>query len=208
MNLPNKLTASRFVMTAAFVVAMATGLEWDEIHAPGREKGWSFSYTAGLLLFIAASVTDYLDGHFARKLGVVTNFGKLMDPLADKVMIAAAFICLIPLKAIPAWVVIVIISREFLITGLRLLAAGRGVILQSERLGKHKALWQIVTAGYFLLLLAVMEWERAGWVSLRVKKWWWEAWRYGGWTLAGIALVLTLFSGLGYLRKHRDLLSE
>ncbi len=208
MNLPNKLTIARFVMTAAFVTTMATGLEWEEIHAPGREKGWSFSYTAALVLFLAASVTDYLDGHFARKLGAVTNFGKLMDPLADKVMIAAAFICLVPLKAIPAWVVIVIVSREFLITGLRLLAAGRGVVLQAERLGKHKALWQIVTAGYFLLLLALMEWERAGWVSLHVRQWWWPAWRYGGWTLAGVALVLTLYSGIGYLRKHRDLIAE
>ncbi len=83
MNLPNKLTISRFVMTAAFVTAMAMGLEWEEIHAPGREAGWSFAYTAALLLFLAASGTDYLDGYFARKLGVVTNFGKLMDPLAD-----------------------------------------------------------------------------------------------------------------------------
>jgi CDP-diacylglycerol--glycerol-3-phosphate 3-phosphatidyltransferase len=173
MNLPNKLTASRFAMTAAFVTAMAMGLEWKELHAPGREAGWSFAYSAALLLFLAASVTDYLDGYFARKLGAVTNFGRLMDPLADKVMIAAAFICLVPLKAIPAWVAIVIVSREFLITGLRLLAAGRGVILQSERLGKHKALWQILTAGYFLLLLALMEWERAGWVALRVADWWW-----------------------------------
>jgi CDP-diacylglycerol--glycerol-3-phosphate 3-phosphatidyltransferase len=208
MNLPNKLTASRFAITAAFVTAMATGLEWEEIHAPGREKGWSFSYTAALLLFIAAGVTDYLDGHYARKLGAVTNFGRLMDPVADKVMIAAAFICLVPLKAIPAWVAILIITREFLITGLRLLAAKRGVILQAERLGKHKALWQILTAAYFLLLLAVMEWDRAGWVSLHVRKWWWPAWRYGGWTLAGITLVLTLYSGLGYLRKHRDLIAE
>jgi CDP-diacylglycerol---glycerol-3-phosphate 3-phosphatidyltransferase len=240
MNLPNKLTVSRFVMTAAFVTAMAVGKEWEEIHAPGRETGWSFAYTAALLLFIAASVTDYLDGHFARKLGVVTSFGKLMDPLADKVMIAAAFICLVPLKGIPAWVVIVIISREFLITGLRLLAAGRGVILQSERLGKHKAFWQIVTAGYFLLLLALMEWERAGWISMHLAGWpacftpaflklsdalggtmlgpwaesvshagwWFGAWRYGGWALAAVTLVLTLYSGIGYLRKHRDLLAE
>lgn len=195
-------------MTAVFVVAMATGLEWEEIHAPGRERGWSFSYTAALLLFIGASVTDYLDGYYARKLGLVSNFGKLMDPLADKVMIAAAFICLVPLKAIPAWVVIVIVSREFLITGLRLLAAGRGTILPSERLGKHKALWQILAAGYFLLLLSIMEWERAEWVSLHVRKWWWPAWRYGGWTLAGVALVLTLYSGIGYLRRHSDLIAE
>ena len=208
MNLPNKLTVSRLVMTAAFVASMAVGREWEELQAPGRANGWSFAYTAALLLFIAAGVTDYLDGHLARKFGAVTNFGMMMDPLADKVLVSGAFICLVPLKAIPAWVVIVIISREFLITGLRLLAAGRGVILQSERLGKHKAVWQIVTAGYFLLLLAVMEWERAGWVSLQVRKWWWPAWRYGGWTLATVALVLTVYSGIGYLRKHRDLIEE
>ena len=208
MNLPNKLTVSRLVMTAAFVAAMTAGREWEELHAPGRATGWSFAYTAALLLFIAAGVTDYLDGHLARKFGMVTNFGKLMDPLADKVLVTGAFICLVPLKAIPAWVAIVIISREFLITGLRLLAAGKGVILQSEKLGKHKAVWQIVTAGYFLLLLALMEWERAGWISLNAPAWWWQAWRYGGWTLAGVALVLTLYSGLGYVWKHRDLIAE
>ena len=208
MNLPNKLTVSRLVMTAAFVATMTAGREWEELHAPGRATGWSFAYTAALLLFIAAGVTDYFDGYLARKFGMVTNFGKLMDPLADKVLVTGAFICLVPLKAIPAWVAIVIISREFLITGLRLLAAGKGVILQSERLGKHKAVWQIVTAGYFLLLLSIMEWERAGWISLNAPAWWWQAWRYGGWTLAGVALVLTLYSGLGYVWKHRDLIAE
>jgi CDP-diacylglycerol--glycerol-3-phosphate 3-phosphatidyltransferase len=208
MNLPNKLTLSRLAMTAAFVVCMAVGREWEELNAPGRLAGWSFAYSAALFLFIAAGVTDYFDGHLARKLGVVTNFGKMMDPLADKVMISGAFICLVPLKAIPAWVVIVIISREFLITGLRLLAAGKGIILQAERLGKHKTAWQIVTAGYFLLLLTLMEWERAGWISLDASEWWWPAWRYGGWTLASIALALTLYSGLGYAWKHRDLIAE
>jgi CDP-diacylglycerol--glycerol-3-phosphate 3-phosphatidyltransferase len=208
MNLPNKLTLSRLVMTAAFVACMTFGREWEELHAPGRESGWSFAYTTALLLFVAAGVTDYLDGALARKLGLVTNFGKMMDPLADKVMVSGAFICLLTLKAIPAWVVIVIISREFLITGLRLLAAGRGVTLQAERLGKHKAAWQILTASYFLLLLAMMEWERAGWVSLHAPAWWWPAWRYGGWTLAAVTLVLTLYSGLGYAWKHRDLIAE
>jgi CDP-diacylglycerol--glycerol-3-phosphate 3-phosphatidyltransferase len=208
MNLPNKLTVSRLVMTAAFVVSMALGNEWEELHAPGRSAGWSFAYTAALLLFIAAGVTDYLDGYLARKHGSVTNFGKMMDPLADKVLISGAFICLVPLKAIPAWVAIVIISREFLITGLRLLAAGKGVVLQSDKLGKHKTVWQIVTTGYFLLLLALMEWEHAGWVSLHAADWSWPLWRYGGWTLAAVALVLTLYSGLGYVWKHREFFME
>ena len=194
MNLPNKLTTSRLALTGMFLWVMFS-------RSPIND-------TLDLVFICFAAITDYLDGKIARSRNLITNFGVLMDPLADKVMIAAAFICLVPLKAIPAWVVIVIVSREFLITGLRLLAAGRGVVLQAERLGKHKALWQIVTAGYFLLLLALMEWERAGWVSLHVRQWWWPAWRYGGWTLAGVALVLTLYSGIGYLRKHRDLIAE
>ena len=207
MNLPNKLTVSRFVMTAAFVSCMAAGEEYDVLKAPGREHGWNFAYTAALVLFIAASITDYFDGAIARKRGLETAFGKLMDPLADKVLMAAGFICLVPLKAIPAWVVICIIAREFLITGLRLVAASKGTILPSEKLGKHKTVWQMITAGYFLLLLSLAEFARAG-AKLSAEVWWWYAWRWMGWTLAAVALVLTLYSGLGYLARHRKLLSE
>ena len=208
MNLPNKLTVSRLVMTAAFVVSMTVGREWEELHAFGRPFGWSFAYTVSLLLFAAASITDYLDGYLARKHGLVTDFGKLMDPLADKVMIAGAFVCLVPLKAFPACVAIVIIAREFLITGLRLLAAGKGTVLSAEQLGKHKAIWQIITAIYFLLLLTLMEWERAGWLSLHAAKWWGFAWKYGGWTLSTVTVVLTIGSGVGYAWKHRELIAD
>ena len=207
MNLPNKLTLSRFVVMALFVGSMAMGEEYDTLHAPGRPVGWNFAYTAALVLFLVAAATDYLDGEIARRRGLVTDFGKLMDPLADKIMMAAGFTCLLPLRAIPAWVVIVIVSREFLITGLRLLAAGKGVVLQSERLGKHKTLWQIVTVGFFLLLLSLMEFQRAG-VELHAQVWWWPLWRYGGGTLAGVALVLTIYSGLGYFLKHRALIGN
>ena len=207
MNLPNKLTVSRFVMTGIFVGCMAGGEEYDVLHAPGRAEGWNFAYTAALLLFLAAAVTDFLDGEIARRRGLETNFGKLMDPLADKVMMAAGFITLVPLKAIPAWVVICIISREFLITGLRLVATSKGMILPAEKIGKHKTAWQMVTVSYFLLLLALMEFQRAG-IDLHAKEWWWPVWRYGGWTLAGVALALTLYSGLGYLWRHRDLIAE
>src|SRR5688572_30020173 len=206
MNLPNKLTISRLVMTVAFVGCMAAGEEYDALKMVGRPSGWNFAYTASLILFIVAGITDYLDGTIARKRGLVTSFGKLMDPLADKVLMAAGFICLVPLKALPAWVVICIISREFLITGLRLVAASKGTILPSEKLGKHKTVWQIITVGYFLLLLSVAELDRAG--MLHADVWWWYAWRWVGWTLAGVALVLTLYSGLGYLSRHRDLLAD
>jgi CDP-diacylglycerol---glycerol-3-phosphate 3-phosphatidyltransferase len=205
MNLPNKLTVSRFVMTAFFVGCMAAGEEYEVLHAPGRPEGWNFAYTAALLLFLIAAITDYFDGVIARRHKLETDFGKLMDPLADKVLMAAGFICLLPLKGIPAWVVICIIGREFLITGLRLVAANKGVVLPAEKLGKHKTVWQMITIGYFLFLLGLMEFERAG-VPLYAKHWWWYAWKIGGLTLAGIALILTLYSGLGYLWKHRDLI--
>lgn len=208
MNLPNKLTVSRFALTALFVGCMAAGEEYEVLHAPGRLRGLNFAYTAALILFIAAAVTDYLDGAIARKRGLETDFGRLMDPLADKVLMAAGFICLVPLKAIPAWVVICIISREFLITGLRLVAAGKGKVLPAEKLGKHKTVWQIITAGYFLLLLSVMEFVREFFPVQDTREWWWYAWRWAGWTLAGVALTLTLYSGLGYLWKHRDLIAD
>jgi CDP-diacylglycerol--glycerol-3-phosphate 3-phosphatidyltransferase len=218
MNLPNKLTVSRFVMTGFFVGCMAWGREYEALHAAyempaaphgyGRPIGWNFAYTAALVLFLAAAITDYLDGAIARKRGLESNFGKLMDPLADKVLMAAGFITLMPLRAVPAWMVICIIAREFLITGLRLVAAGRGIVLQAEKVGKHKTAWQMVTVAYFLLLLGVAEFDRQGLLPLRAEVWWWYAWRYLGWTLAGVALVLTVYSGLVYLWRHRDLISE
>lgn len=165
---------------------------------------WAWGYSAALLFFVAAAITDWLDGEIARTRNLVSDFGKLMDPLADKVMVAAAFICLIPEKAIPAWSVIVIISREFLITGLRLLAASKGVVLPAEKLGKHKAAWQMATVIYFLLLLSLMECERAG--VIHGLYWWAHAWSYGGGALIALAVVLTLYSGIAYVWKNRALI--
>ncbi len=206
MNLPNRLTVARLFLTAAFVASMTLAWRWK---SPGDAAwtpllSWSWGYTAGLALFVIASITDYFDGAIARKYGLVTDFGKLMDPLADKVLMAAAFICLIPEHAIPAWAVIVIISREFLITGLRLLAASKGAVLPADKLGKHKTVWQMVTVIYFLLLLALAEFERAG--VLHGLHWWGHAWRYGGGFLIALALGLTLYSGGGYLWKNRAMI--
>lgn len=217
MNLPNKLTISRFVMTAFFVGLMASGREYEALHAVyekplyphhiGRLSGWNYAYTAALLLFLAASITDYFDGAIARKRGLESDFGRLMDPLADKILMAAGFITLLPLRAIPAWVVICIIAREFLITGLRLVAIGKGVVLPAERIGKHKTLWQMITIGYFLLLLGLAEFDRQG-IALGAEHWWWPAWRWVGWGLAGVALILTVYSGASYLWRHWDLVSD
>ena len=191
MNLPNRLTAARFVLTLVFVATLSSE--------------WRFARTVGLVIFIAAGITDYLDGSIARRRGLVTDFGKLMDPLADKIMMASAFILLVPLDAFPAWVAIVIISREFAITGLRLLAASKGVVLPAERIGKHKTVWQIVTVCFFLLLLSIKEFATAGFGHSGM--WWAVAWRFGGGALIALALVLTLYSGVGYLWKNRALIS-
>ena len=191
MNLPNRLTAARFFLTFVFVATLSSE--------------WRYARTAGLIIFIVAGITDYLDGSIARSRNLVTDFGKLMDPLADKIMMASAFILLVPLDAFPAWVAIVIISREFAITGLRLLAASKGVVLPAERIGKHKTVWQIVTVCFFLLLLSIKEFTNAGFGHSG--KWWSIAWRFGGGGLIALALVLTLYSGVGYLWKNRTLIS-
>lgn len=200
MNLPNRLTVSRLVLTAFFVAAMT--LAWRVVE--GAElpaaMSWAWGYTAGLLLFIAASITDYLDGEIARRRKLETDFGRLMDPLADKIMMAAAFICLIPEHAIPSWAVIVIISREFLITGMRLLALSKGVVLSADKMGKHKTAWQIICVLYFLALLSLSEMQRAGWFSIGTL--WGNAWHFGGPLLIAVVLVLTLYSGVGYVRRN------
>ena len=114
MNLANRLTLSRLVLTVLFVVALSSP--------------WRYAHTTALITFLVAGVTDFFDGEIARRYQTVTNFGKLMDPLVDKIMIAAAFISLVPLRAIPAWAATIVVGREFLVTGLRLMARSRAVI--------------------------------------------------------------------------------
>lgn len=147
MNWANRLTLSRLVLTILFVMAL--------------NSQWQYGRTMALLLFILAGVTDFVDGEIARRYESETNFGKLMDPLVDKILIAAAFISLVPLKAVPAWAATIVVARDFLITGLRLMASAKGVVLPAERLGKHKTSWQIVTVLFFLLLLSARELQYA-----------------------------------------------
>lgn len=188
MNLPNQLTVARLGLTVVFVACLSTS--------------FPFNHTVALAIFLVATLTDYLDGVIARSRGLITDFGKLMDPLADKVLTAAAFICLLPTGALPPWVVIVIIAREFLITGLRLLAGSKGVVLPAEKLGKHKTAWQMGTIIYFLLLLAVNDWsnERFAWQSV--------AWHVVGPWIVAVTTVLTVYSGAGYFWKNRSLITS
>ena len=188
MNWANRLTLGRLALTVLFVLSLSSN--------------WAHGRTIALALFILAGISDYFDGEIARRYGIVTKFGKLMDPLVDKVMMAAAFICLVPLGAVPAWVATIVVARDFLITGLRLLASSEGIVLPAEKLGKHKTSWQIATVVFFLLLLTAHELGLAG----PDADWWAKAWHYGGNTLLWITIGLTIYSGLGYLWRHRGLL--
>jgi len=184
MNLPNKLTVSRLWLAAIFVVCFV-------VEVPGR-------FSVALLVFLAATLTDYLDGVIARKRGLTTDFGRLMDPLADKILTASAFVGLCAIGKFPAWAVIAIISREFLITGLRSLAASKGIVIPADRLGKHKTAWQMITILYFLLLLSIGEWSTADWLPI--------AWKFGGPGLIAVTVILTVYSGIAYLWKNRALI--
>lgn len=142
MNLPNKLTMFRVVLIPVFIIVLMTGLVADPLNR-----------YIGTVIFCAASFTDYLDGHIARKYNLVTNFGKFMDPLADKLLVSSALICMVEMGTLPAWVVIIIISREFIITGFRLIAAEGGLVIAASWWGKIKTVTQM--AMIILLLLGV-----------------------------------------------------
>jgi CDP-diacylglycerol--glycerol-3-phosphate 3-phosphatidyltransferase len=189
MNWANRLTLSRLALTILFVLAL--------------NSSWPYARTSALLIFLIAGVTDFVDGEIARRYQWVTNFGKLMDPLVDKIMIAAAFISLVPLKAVPAWAATTVVARDFLITGLRMMASAKGQILPAERLGKQKTSWQVVTVIFFLALLSVSELRYVDEKST----WWFRAWHDAGPLLVWITVALTVYSGIGYAWRHRGLIS-
>ena len=192
MNLPNKLTVSRLVLTLAFLVAVLSAIPYGE--------------TVALALFIAASLTDYYDGMIARRDKLITNFGKLMDPLADKILICSAFIAFVGRGWMPAWMVVIIVARELAITGLRLLAASQNVVLAAERYGKNKTISQIVAAISILVLASYTEWGPFANIfsfSIGVIHGPWVAWftEASKW----VAVGLTLLSGGVYLWRNREL---
>jgi CDP-diacylglycerol--glycerol-3-phosphate 3-phosphatidyltransferase len=189
MNWANRITLSRLALTVFFVIAL--------------NSSWQYARTAALVIFIIAGLTDFIDGEIARRYGVVTSFGKLLDPLVDKIMVAAAFISLVPLKAVPAWAATTVVARDFLITGLRLMATAKGRILPAESLGKQKTSWQIVTIVFFLALLAMVELHFA----TETSTWWVRAWYNGGPALVWITVVLTIYSGLGFTWRNRELIT-
>ena len=177
MNLPNKLTVLRVIMIPFFVAALM---------AEGGENP-AFRYAAAAI-FIIASLTDMLDGKIARKYNLVTNFGKFMDPLADKLLVCSALICMIELDQLPAWMVIVIISREFIISGFRLIASDNGVVIAASYWGKFKTTFQMIAV---ILLIFNLEALR---LLADICVW--------------VALALTVISLADYIWKNRGILTE
>ena len=178
MNLPNKLTMARVIMIPFFVIFMLTG--WG-----GEASKW-----ISLAIFIVASLTDLLDGHIARKHNLVTNFGKFMDPLADKLLVCSAMICLVEMGRIPAWIVIVIISREFIISGFRLIAADNGIVIAASYWGKFKTVFQML-----MIIVLILDIQNAGFQVLGV-------------ILTYVALILTVVSLIDYIVKNKQVLKE
>src|ERR1044071_2924590 len=146
MNLPNKLTVGRFFLTAVFLIVFFARIPYAD--------------SIALFIFVLASLTDYWDGEIARKRNLITNFGILMDPLADKILICSAFIAFVEHKDMPAWMAVVIVARELAITGLRMLAASKQKVLAAERYGKHKTISQMVAIISILVYRSYPEWGK------------------------------------------------
>ena len=176
MNLPNKITMLRIIMIPFFVFFMLTDVV-------------KYSNYIAAVIFIVASITDTLDGYIARKYNLVSNFGKFMDPLADKLLVCAALICLVSTDRLPAWIVIVIISREFIISGFRLVASDNGVVIAASYWGKFKTTFQ-------MLMIIVLLLDFGGAFDLL------------GQLLVWISLALTIISLVDYLIKNKHVILE
>ena len=178
MNLPNKLTVMRVILIPFFVAAL--------LYDNGSSQTMR---VVANVIFIVASLTDLFDGKIARKYNLVTNFGKFMDPLADKLLVCSALICLIQLGQLPAWVVIIIISREFIISGFRLVAADNDIVIAASYWGKFKTVSQM-----FMLILLIADLGGAFNMIAQVLIW--------------VSLVLTIVSLIDYIAKNKQVLTQ
>ena len=177
MNLPNKLTVLRVIMVPFFVFFMLT-----DVGGPANK--W-----IALILFCVASLTDMLDGKIARKYNLVTNFGKFMDPLADKLLVCSAMICMIEMGKLPAWIVIVIIAREFIISGFRLVASDNGIVIAASYWGKFKTVFQMA-----MIIVLIADFGGIFDIIAQVLIW--------------IALALTVISLIDYVVKNKEVLTQ
>jgi CDP-diacylglycerol--glycerol-3-phosphate 3-phosphatidyltransferase len=187
MNLPNKITISRILLAFIFMFFLFC-------------RGVAAKYLA-LFTFGLACMTDWIDGRIARKRKLENDFGRLMDPIADKILILAAFLAFVEMKIIPAWMVIIIIFRELVITGLRINYARQGRVISASLAGKHKTVSQMVTIITILVFLIIRESFQSTWSPT------WEIWfRRSVFYLMFITVILTLISGLSYIIRNKKIL--
>lgn len=184
MNLPNFLTCSRIGLTALFMALLF--------------MKWPLAKGLALLVFLLASLTDYWDGHIARKTSQITNFGKLMDPIADKILTLSAFLAFVQMSIIPAWMAVVIIMRDLLITGLRLVIPEKGESRQARSSGKHKTVLQFALIVGVLIFLVVK--ETAYWQTERTP----QALSFIYWSML-LIVGITLWSGVRFVMKNKDI---
>lgn len=208
MNLPNRLSFARILAVPVFLFFVLG----DRLPVFSERPTLSAVFhIIALLLTIVVTYTDWLDGEIARKQGIITNLGKLLDPLADKIFVTAALIALVEISLVPAWAVVVIVSREFLVTGLRALASEAGRIIPADRLGKHKTGWQLGFIISALTAVAIRDCCRAAgiWDDPMVAHYHAIAmFRVFIWFPLSVTLVLTVWSGWNYIAANRELYRE
>jgi CDP-diacylglycerol--glycerol-3-phosphate 3-phosphatidyltransferase len=178
LNLPNLLSLSRVFLAPLVMVFLTLRVQF------GSFLGLPFGDLLAGVVFILAAATDTVDGYIARKHGMVTNFGKLVDPLADKILVTAVLVSLVQLQRLPAWIVVVIVSREFFVTGLRMVAVSEGVVIAASSWGKAKTVIQIIA-----ILLVIFDLP-------------------GGLVAMWTAMIVTVASGMDYFLKGRNLFIE
>lgn len=191
MNLPNRLTMLRIALTFVFMFLLFCKGLWAK--------------AGSLLVFLIAALSDFLDGWLANKRGLVTDFGKLMDPIADKILVLAAFAAFVQMQLIDAWMFVIIIAREILITSLRLFALNKGKVLSASKSGKHKTLSQMVVIFFILGFVVFKE------AMLTFSTWnpgWEKTFQQGIYVLMLFIVGLTLLSGLSYLWENRKVITK
>lgn len=201
MNLPNILTLSRLVLAGVMMAFLTLAMPYAK--------------SLALVVFVVAGITDFLDGEIARRRNLITPFGRLMDPLTDKVMVCAALVSFVEIQIkvtgkgtvalLPAWIVVIVIAREFLVTGLRLLAAGRGNIISAGKWGKHKTVWQIVAIVIILMGLAIRTDILPAYSAVKLANFDFAFY----YIVQGVALAvvaITVASGGMYFYQHRELI--
>jgi CDP-diacylglycerol--glycerol-3-phosphate 3-phosphatidyltransferase len=175
MNLPNKLTIVIIIMVPFFIVLYMMNYTWP-----------------AFIIFVVAALTDLIDGKIARKYNMITNFGKIMDPLADKILVYSAFCCMVENGLIPAWMLIVILSREFIVGGMRTVAASEGIVVAAGMSGKIKTVLQMIAVPMLLLIGAMP----------------WSFWTTASYVMLWASLIMTIYSGVEYTLQNKGVFRQ